>query len=66
MNKKTLSRILMLVLAFAVFGYIGYKTDWLLLLLIHFKILELVNGFPLKSPKLYGLNPPAKLHGNQH
>ena len=28
MNKKTLSRILMLVLAFAVFGYIGYKTDW--------------------------------------
>ncbi len=28
MNKKTISRILMLVLAIAVFGYIGYKTDW--------------------------------------
>ncbi len=28
MNKKTISRVLMLVLAIAVFGYIGYKTDW--------------------------------------
>ena len=28
MNKKTLSRILMLLFAVAVFGYIGYKTDW--------------------------------------
>jgi uncharacterized protein (TIRG00374 family) len=28
MHKKTLSRILMLVLAVSVFGYIGYKTDW--------------------------------------
>ena len=28
MNKKTLSRILMLVLALAVFGYIGDKTEW--------------------------------------
>lgn len=28
MNKKTLSRILMLLLALSVFGYIGVKTDW--------------------------------------
>ena len=28
MNKKTLSRILMLLFAVAVFGYIWYKTDW--------------------------------------
>lgn len=28
MNKKTIGRILMLLLALAVFGYIGYKTDW--------------------------------------
>lgn len=28
MSKKQLSRLLMVVLAIAVFGYIGYKTDW--------------------------------------